>query len=233
MIMGLENSGLKISADLIKTNILQEVKIEDQESSSALMAKKRVFKKDVKSNGDFRCFNCNEHGHIARNCPFKSEKKREGNSSLCASLSSGAVKSGAWYIDSGVTCHMTKHREWIVDMKQKNDTVNVANNHQAKVKGVGNCGASVNCGNSRNDVDIKNVLYVLELSTNLLSVSKITEKGNTVIFTKTSCQVIDSKNRVIATGRIDGGLYRLNEFRENCVLTSTSSNRRKTNRSKK
>ncbi|CAG4974189.1 unnamed protein product [Colias eurytheme] len=63
MIMGIESSGVNISADLIKTKLLQE--IETTNSDSALYSN-REYKKQFQKKGP-RCFNCNRYGHLSKN----------------------------------------------------------------------------------------------------------------------------------------------------------------------
>lgn len=224
MIMGLESSGMKITGDSIKTKILQDVKM-DESKSNALIANKGVFSKkksSVKHTWKPTCFNCQEEGHITKQCPKRSNNVKK--SSLCA-VSEGFVNPNAWYLDSGATSHMSRNRNWIRDMKVCNNTVNIANNRQVKVRGQGFCEVRVKCENFQKDLDIKDVSYVPDLSTNLLSISKITEKGNTVVFSKNECKIFDSANHVIATGIVDGGLYKLREFKQHCMVTSGASSK--------
>ncbi|KAJ8882239.1 hypothetical protein PR048_018727 [Dryococelus australis] len=60
----LENSGTKITADSIEVELLQEVKSEDWNTSeeTPLYVKRQPFR-------EVKCFICNKHKHIARNCP--------------------------------------------------------------------------------------------------------------------------------------------------------------------
>lgn len=223
MIMGLESSAIKITADLVKTKILQDVKLDQASSSNALIAKKGPFNKSWKNAKSVRCFNCNEEGHYSKFCPERSTEVKK-KASLCAVLNTGNfVNPNDWYFDSGATCHMTKHKNWVKKMKIVKDSVNIANNFHIQVKGKGKCEVSANCGNYRNDVNVEDVSYVPELSTNLLSISKITEKGNKVIFSKSKCEVLDSSNRTIAVGIVENGLYKLCKFQDNCMMTSKVS----------
>ncbi len=51
-------------------------------------------------------------------------------------------------------------------------------------------------GNSK--CKLKNVLYVPKLSYSLLSVSKASESGKTMKFTKSGCEILNKQNKVIA-----------------------------------
>ncbi|KOB73565.1 putative retrovirus-related pol polyprotein from transposon tnt, partial [Operophtera brumata] len=89
----------------------------------------------------------------------------------------------------------------------KHTTVAVANNEQLKCNGVGDL--MVNFGNEVRQ--LKNVLYVPQLATNLMSVSKFVESGFTVEFNGNGCSIYDSKvsgNRIALVG-CDKGIYKL------------------------
>lgn len=57
---------------------------------------------------------------------------------------------------------------------------------------------------------LHDVLYVQELSFNLLSVLKITEAGKTLKFFSSGCHILDEKQNVIATATKVGSLCNLN-----------------------
>lgn len=54
---------------------------------------------------------------------------------------------------------------------------------------------------------MKNVLCVPKLAANLLSVSKITENGNRVVFDREGCSIINSRNEKIAYANLINGMY--------------------------
>ena len=60
------------------------------------------------------------------------------------------------------------------------------------------------------------VLYVPQLSYNLLSVAKATKTGKTFKFALSSCCILDEKERVVATATKSGNLDHLN-----CVSQKT------------
>lgn len=74
MIMGIENSGVKISADLIKTKLLQEVKVD----TTAFYTNSKINhikhnQSQSKTKGP-RCFQCNKYGHYSKNCWHRKNK---------------------------------------------------------------------------------------------------------------------------------------------------------------
>lgn len=56
---------------------------------------------------------------------------------------------------------------------------------------------------------LHDVLYVPNLTYNLLSVSKAAESGKTAEFSKTNCRFLDAKKKLIAVGMRLGSLYYL------------------------
>ncbi|XP_048485493.1 uncharacterized protein LOC119691901 isoform X3 [Plutella xylostella] len=122
MIMGLESSGVKISADLIKTKLLQEVKDSSATSAFYTNSSKKLFRnshqQQSKSKGP-RCFNCNKYGHLGKNCWFKNKKDNHDNNKsngfVAAFSALTSNDSAKWYLDSGAAMHMTMHREWLQD----------------------------------------------------------------------------------------------------------------------
>ena len=72
MIMGIKSSGVKISADLIKTKLLQDIDLVDNvdNGEAALYSKKKY--SNAKPNKGPKCYECNVFGrHIAKNSPKK------------------------------------------------------------------------------------------------------------------------------------------------------------------
>ena len=58
--------------------------------------------------------------------------------------------------------------------------------------------------------ELKDVLFVPELSYNLLSAPKITKAGKTMKFVSSDSTIFDGNQRVIATTQLIGSLYHLN-----------------------
>ena len=69
------------------------------------------------------------------------------------------------------------------------------------------------------------VLYVPNLFYNLLSVSKAAETGNTTKFTRTGCDIIDRRRKVIAFATKVGNLYYLEYCRKEKVNVTDIKNK--------
>lgn len=69
------------------------------------------------------------------------------------------------------------------------------------------------------DVLVQNVLYVPEITANLLSMSQLINNGNVVKFEHNSCRIYHSGNRLVATADLIDGVYKLNNA-NNCFLAA-------------
>jgi hypothetical protein len=100
--------------------------------------------------------------------------------SLIACLSSRTTTTDTWYIDSGACRHMTTVREHLTDLTQCGDAeVVLGDDREVKVAG---CGTVSFWRESLPPMTLTEVLYVLGLKKNLVSVSTIEEKGYEVLF---------------------------------------------------
>jgi hypothetical protein len=249
MIMGLESSGLDISADLVKTKILQEVE-EPSCESSALLAKKQFkkFKKQKPGNWG-KCQLCHKFGHWADDCPKLAQKQLENSKMFenpsqseselddydqadkdkmlkkinvfCSVFSTGDADPDEFYLDSGATTHMVNDKKWVKNFVPVKDSITVANNSKMKVSGKGNVQLFVKNGSSKSEIKVRNVLVVPGLATNLLSVSAMTDKGHSIKFKKSKCYISDIKGKLIATGTRKGQLYKLDKFKEKVYFSGS------------
>lgn len=219
MIMALESSGVTINADLIKTKLLQEVK---KSENTAFYTKTKNhppthFQKNnhqqlSKSKGP-RCFNCNKHGHISKNCWFKKNKSDTKNNGFIAAFSAMSFSdSASWYVDSGASMHFTMHRDWLEDETTPPvQNIRIADDKILHVESCGNVTISVPSNEGcYNRILVRNVLYVPELSTNLLSVSKMIKSGCKVEFNKVGCVIYNQNQEKVAEASLINDMYKLN-----------------------
>ncbi|KAG5874427.1 hypothetical protein JTB14_034379 [Gonioctena quinquepunctata] len=68
------------------------------------------------------------------------------------------------------------------------------------------------------------MFHVPDIAVNLLSVSRITQQGHSVKFTKTGCQIVSSDGEIIATGSNKNGIFKLDRTSEKSYCTKVSSN---------
>ncbi|KAL0811975.1 hypothetical protein ABMA28_009373 [Loxostege sticticalis] len=78
MLMALESSGVAITADLVKTKLLQEVKSSETGVFFTNRKKLQPIKQGGTSKGP-RCYSCNKYGHISRNCKVKANSNKKSD----------------------------------------------------------------------------------------------------------------------------------------------------------
>lgn len=238
---------------LIKSKLLDEYKKNCAEIETSDKALKIVSHgKPVKSK--FSCNYCKKPGHVKKNC-FKwkgdqnknQEKDRNSNqanvvrkidqdpsdmhkTSFCfANFEKRFVKN--WFVDSGATNHMTADSRFFSTIEQHNSPIHLADGNLIKAVGIGNgnFNAVDDKGNPIN-IEIRDVLYVPELSGSLVSVKQLTQKGLKVIFDENMCRIMEGKNTIAVARLNDSNLYQLiesdtagvaNNFQhnENCIHT--------------
>ncbi|KAF1878888.1 hypothetical protein Lal_00047560 [Lupinus albus] len=105
-----------------------------------------------------------------------------------------------WYLDSGCSNYMIRHREWLVDFESsKRSRVKFANDSSLKVEGAGNVVITRENGSK---ATISNVLLVPDMKCNLLSIGQLVEK----------CFIVIIKN--IKNGQLEYLILRRNQSSE-------------------
>lgn len=227
MIMAIESSGIKLTADSVKTKLLQEVKSTKTTNSVALYNKSQHSKKSFNNNNKGpRCFNCNGYGHISKKCTKKRAQSQHSNgydnkSSLLSTCSTFmASNRNIWYVDSGASAHMS-HLPLDNLRKSPVNEITVANNQKISVHGIGTCVINVN----NTDVTINDVLYVPDLSANLISVGQTIKHGNSVVFDAKGCKIVNEMGSVIATASLTDNIYQLNCTSDNGISFAAKTNK--------
>lgn len=83
--------------------------------------------------------------------------------------------------------------------------------HAIRTEAIGNVKIPVLTNTDVNGVIAKDVLYTSESAANLLSVSKIVNKGFSVLFTPGDSYIINSKGSRMATMKVENGIFRYPE----------------------
>ena len=149
------------------------------------------------------------------------EKLKEDKESLIVQTALKAQdKPSPWILDSGCSSHMTGDKKKFQKLQEyEGGSVRFGNNDGAQIVGKGT--VKLNDGNIRSE----EVLFVVGLKHNLLSVSQICDKGNDVIFKKHGCEIRRANSgRLVAVGtRTCGNLYTLSDISEGSCLLGKES----------
>lgn len=169
------------------------------------------------------CHYCGETGHFRRDCKKlvsdkrKQQKPREQKVKLATNdevemcLAAGEQTGGAlWLLDSGATSHMTNDVRMLdsLDVSRKT-SISLADGNKVVGTGIGaGVFRGVNEEGKGVKVKLSDVYHVPALAGSLLSVSKITDEGFEVVFSKTMCKIMKD-DVVYLIGERKGGLYHL------------------------
>ena len=141
----------------------------------------------------------------------------------CHALSAKSTQAvGNWIVDSGATCHMCTDKAQFVELEELKEPLQVTlgDGHALKAIGRGTVLLNVNITEGKfTKCKLYNVLYVPELSCNLLSISQVTGSRKTVKFNDAGSEILDENQKLIATACRIGSLYYLD-----CRSTSHQSN---------
>ncbi|CAN1240915.1 Retrovirus-related Pol polyprotein from transposon RE2 [Linum perenne] len=146
---------------------------------------------------------------------FSSSGSSKGSSNISGLLAtqgnprtayaSNHMENQYWILDSGANAHMTSNASLLVNLKpQQQSRVRIADGSYAAVQGIGEAIISQN-------LVLKQVLYVPNLSCNLLSISQLTKDKNcSTNFRANVCEIQDMESRVmIGKTEMCDGLYLL------------------------
>lgn len=218
------------SPSVLRVKILEEDQArkakEDRADQNAMYVKNtkhggrnRKSENVVKGNttGDkkkFVCFKCGKAGHFARNCKTKqSSGCQSGERAMHNTVESAMLSSnqnGYWCLDSGSTAHMSADKHKFANFKKMEKTLNLANENTTKITGVGSVKICVSERGQEERVNVENVFYVEDLRANLLSISKVTDKGYDVCFYKNKAEIRE-EGKVLYTANRIGNLYYLQD----------------------
>ncbi|KAG5875178.1 hypothetical protein JTB14_028388 [Gonioctena quinquepunctata] len=119
-------------------------------------------------------------------------------------------KDKGWCLDSGCTSHMSSDLKNFKDLKTFKRTLNLANNFSTEIEGIGEISVPVS---EEKSLLLRNTLHVRDLRTNLMSVSKITDRGHEVHFKKKEALILSENKEIVAVAnRIGRDVKFINQF---------------------
>lgn len=241
MIMAIESSGMALTGDSIKTKLLQEAKISARGNSSEsamfhhkFSAKQNTVHKHRNTHTNthskhVKCYNCGDYGHKSNECQKGSSSTKNfgkpnydrGNKNRTSDRATPAFSAvfmstkwsrDDWFVDSGASSHMCMHKSWFKNLRDSpKHEISTANNSKMKVCGVGDIELCVRSGNKTQCINVQNVLYIPDITANLLSVSCIVDQQNHVKFAENGCYIYDKFGVMIASAPRENNLYRLTD----------------------
>jgi hypothetical protein len=131
--------------------------------------------------------------------------------------------SDTWLIDSGASKHMTGYKDSFSEIVQKDSPhkVKLGDDYQYPIKGVGEASYKLDSGKP---MKMKDVLYVLGLKKNLLSILVLDEKGFRVAFIDGEVLMWPrgkSIDDAVVIGVQGGGLYKLKGLSNSTLVHNT------------
>ena len=216
----------------------QERKFQDRSEASSTRESAMTSRESSRGKPKVICYHCGKRGHIKKNCrdlkaEKESHKEKKGTSQKAAAsvaredsdsedsvlisiedralYTTSSHEQSAWIVDSGATTHMCHDKQSFTNLYQLETPIDV-------VLGDGRALTAVGRGEVVLDMVLPNgesklctlcdVLYVPKLSHNLVSVTKATQKGKVVKFTKSACYMLN-KHQMVAKATKVGSLYKL------------------------
>ncbi|KAG6487034.1 hypothetical protein ZIOFF_055615 [Zingiber officinale] len=154
-----------------------------------------------------KCKRCKIPNHSQRDCWFQNKEKNKGKEEAKFSnetkeeilfySSANQPSKSVWYLDSGCSNHMTGNHDTFVKLDPNiTSQIILGDGSQKSGKGKGDIAVQTKEGQEKLITD---VLYVPELSHNLLSVGQLMEKNFSFLFDDGRCQIFDKTNKVIVT----------------------------------
>ncbi|CAK9801103.1 Retrovirus-related Pol polyprotein from transposon TNT 1-94 [Anthophora plagiata] len=177
-------------------------------------------KEHVARRPKITCYKCGKIGHKASDCYFKKTDYKtyggksqelfyvhcEANNETC--IAAEDPEKQYWCLDSGCTTHLCRDSSKFIRMKPTDcKKLSLANNASALVKAKGNVCIRTCMNQEMKDIEFEDTLYVPDLRSNLMSVARITDKGNSVIFKKREAAVTGRDGRVKLKAKRVRNLY--------------------------
>jgi hypothetical protein len=128
-----------------------------------------------------------------------------------------------WYLDTGCSTHMTGRKDWFVNLtKTQNNNVRFADDSTVAVKGIGD--VSIKRKDGKHSL-ISNVLYILGMKCNLLSIGQFLEKDFKIVMEKKLLNVFDTKGNLLLKAPMSKNKtfkVELKVLNHKCLMTASS-----------
>ncbi|GBP45102.1 Retrovirus-related Pol polyprotein from transposon TNT 1-94 [Eumeta japonica] len=243
--MAIEHCGIPLTADAIKTKLLDMEESGNGGDNSAVNSSgafasykknRNVGNTSTKDNAQMSmskpkvitCYKCKQTGHYRNQCTFSNKNssntnknERTRSNAFSAVFLNGEFCKSDWYIDSGASVHLTANEEWLSNVSRdlRIKEIVVANKDKVPVLCTGDVQITTKTHACEYDITVEGVLCVPKLTTNLLSVSQLISRGNKVLFNNNGCQIFNKAGILVATACLLNGVYKLN-MSEHCLTAA-------------
>ncbi|XP_050672420.1 uncharacterized protein LOC126970513 isoform X1 [Leptidea sinapis] len=205
--------------DNLKIKIIEEAEARKNIASTSEQNSEQeaLYSRQRGKNKNFivKCFKCKKKGHKAHECWSKVDRVNKKNASLCCleetclNTSDNKEKIKKWCLDNGWSLMSHELKRFINMDKAGNKTLRLASeNCLAQIEGRGP--AKLYTYKIPN-LKLTEALYVPSLTTNLMSVGKITDEGGTVLFKQNNAIVMRNNKILLKAERHSDGLYYVKE----------------------
>lgn len=175
-------------------------------------------KKETGSKNNL-CFYCKKPGHFKKDCYFRNAdvNKNKGSNALCVIekvINEQSQNISKWLVDSGASEHMSFERTLFIDYRElsKPKEILLGDGRIINAIGTGNMQLKAYNGQKWIDTSLSNVLFVPNLTVNLLSVTSAVNKGYVIQTDSKQCKFIKN-GKTGAVANLEGKLFVLNMLR--------------------
>lgn len=123
-----------------------------------------------------------------------------------------ASEPATFYLDSGCTQHMSDQRSFFANFRpiaEHERPIDGIGGTKLHARGIGDIAVTRWANGIKTDGWLRDVLYVPQLTVNLVSIGCITEGGYTVVFSNDSAKIMQNDDTVMKGSRVGKALYRL------------------------
>ncbi|KAF6212136.1 hypothetical protein GE061_012657 [Apolygus lucorum] len=219
--------------DVLRTKIIEESEAREKKCkrddiTDALFARKKFqkpkkpeYEKKGKNEFKYKCYICHKLGHKASECPSKGQQagtvedespETMGTTMMCQMAS---TSSPGFCLDSGCSSHMCNDANKFVKLQPVSDMkLKLANTSTTDVLGKGIVKFRAQNENKTGSIELTETLYVPDLRVGLLSVSKMTDHGLRVVFTREKAIVYNRNDEKVLIAKRVNNLYYVREAEE-------------------